>query len=245
VTLGEVQQQAIGTTPRPVVAGRRAWGIAASVFVVVVTGGILIGTLSQPVPSASSTTEPAPALGGPILPPVELGVDHLWPPEPTSLSAPDLATLFVVETLGWDSSGSTQPPNQDPDGPLWSRLGQPGVEELVDVITTPTPSGPAISQVGPPWFTSIQISALTPGGTRIHLLRIGDDVTGEVTALLWDGTYIVVSKTIHVGIVDSTFVDLPDVRPEDVRSVLIRYVDTDGKVIAANGAGALSLSSDS
>lgn len=259
ISLDEVQGQQPTATSR---TRRSPLLLGAAVFVVVVVAGVALGELSRPDVSSPSSTEPDVSLGGPVLLPAELGFDHLWPTDPAGLTPAELGEAFAAETLGWASPAASEfvvldqgdvetdgtPHVGTPAPPLGemsrARVQQPGVEELVDVITRRTEDGYVITDVGPPWFVGVQISPLEPGGTRIHLLGIGDDVTGEVTILLWDGTYIVVSKTIYVGIVDSRFVDLPDVRPEDVRSVLIRYVGTDGNVIAANGAGALSVSSE-
>jgi len=259
ISLAEVQGQQPTASSR---TRRSPLLLGAAVFVVVVVAGVALGELNRPDVSAPSSTEPDVPLGGPVLPPAELGFDHLWPTDPVGLMPAELGEVFAAETLRWASpaasefavldqgdvetdgtphAGTAAPPLDEMSR---ARVHQPGVEELVDVITRRTEDGYVITDVGPPWFVGVQIFPSGPGGTRIHLLRIGDDVTGEVTALLRDGTYIVVSKTISVGIVDSTFVDLPDVRPEDVRSVLIRYVDAEGNVIAANGAGALSVSSD-
>jgi len=241
VTLEEIQQQAVESIS-PLIARRRPWGIATAIFLLVVVGGVLFNIMSRPSTFAPSSTEPAAALSGPVLPPVQLGFDQLWPPRPTGSSVEVLAQQFAVDVLEWDSTAITEF-ELDPEETPRVHIHQQGVEELVDAIFSSKNSGTVITEVGPPWFMGVQVSPLDPDGTRIHLLRIGDDVNSEVTVLLSDGAYVVVSKTIDLGVIDSTFVDLPDVPPEEVRSVLIRYVDEDGKVIAANGAGALSVSS--
>lgn len=258
VTLEEVQQQ-VARPRRSPPSPRSPLILTAAVFVLVLIGGLVIDQLSRSSPGPT----PDGTLGGPILPPVQLAADHLWPTDPSELSPVELGEAFAAQALGWNSPGggdftaANQRGEFEPDGsprlrgPQIAidelsrvRIGQPGDdEELLDLIVGPIEEGQIITQVGTPWFLGVMISPLDSEGTRITLLRIGDDVTGEVTVLLSDGTYVVVSAGIELGVVDSTFVDLLTVRPETVRSVLIRYVDETGTVIAANGASGLRVSS--
>lgn len=258
VTVEEVQQQAVGTRPRTS-SPRHPLALTAAVFLVVLIGGLVIDQLTR------SSSEPTPdgTLGGPILPEVQLAPDHLWPIDPSVLSPIELGVDFAAQVLDWNSPSGGAFPAANQRGEFQTdgsprlrgpeiaiedlsrvRIGQPGDdEELLDLIIGPIEDGQIVTEVGPPWFMGVLIAPLDPEGTRITLLRIGDDVTGEVTVLLSDGTKVVVSARIELGVVDSTFVDLPMVRPDSVRSVLIRYVDENGNVIAANGGSGLVVSS--
>ena len=242
VTLQEVQQQTLREVPRHV-KPRRPLVTAAVAFVVVVLGGLLIGLVAQSSESEPAAPSPDETDSTSVLFPVSLGVDHLWPETAAQLSPVDLAEVFVAEALGWESAGGTQFSDSVPGGPVWVRVQQSGVEELVDVLTVPSSDGGwVVVEVGTPWFRGVDVSA-DSGGTRVSLLRLPGNVRGEVTVRLLDGRHVVAWATIEIGVSDSAYVILPDVSPESVTSILIRYVNTDGTVIAANGSSSLSLTS--
>lgn len=218
--------------------------VAAVVFVVAGIAAFLapsappeipLGTVPSTTLAEDSTTTGSTA-GPSSLPSITLGSDQVWPQTPSRLSPVDLAVLFAQETLGWDAARGTEFSDAVPNGPAWVRIGQPGVDELVDVLTVPSSDGGRIIvEVGPPWERGVTTAAGGGGGITVDLLRIASATQGEVTLRLADGQHVVGSTRIDLTSRDAIRVVFPDVDLETVRSALVRYVDSNGNVIAANG----------
>jgi hypothetical protein len=196
----------------------------------------------------SSATETSSQENGAILFPVTLGVDQLWPESPSNLSPTALAVEFLNETLGWTLVASEEAPISEylhSAGERWLRLNQSGIHEPADILLTPASGGGlVITEVGIPWAVGVDASALDSGGTRVRLLRIADSAKGEVTMRLSDGRQVVGSTTPDLTSSSPVEVVFPDADPALVRSILIRYVNDEGTVIALNGASGLDLASE-
>lgn len=167
----------------------------------------------------------------------ELGIGHLWPPQPMKASPVDLSVRFVEETLGWDNAGGSLFSDSDPAAEARVRVKQTGVSELVDVISVPSGDGRVVVEVGPPWAMGADVHSSQDGGTIVSLLSIGDGIVGQATLQLQSGGVVSASSTIRVGASEPAQVVFPEVDPVSVSSVLIRYFDSNGDVIAANGDG--------
>lgn len=221
---------------------RSGWMYAvAAAAVVILLGAISFWalphdpTLTNNPADTADTKDPPPGVSA--LPPVTLGVEHVWPETPSSLSSVQLAELFAQEALGWDSAGATEFSDAVPDGPAWLHIRQPGVDELVDVLTLPsTEGGRVIVEVGTPWKRGVDLRVLDGGGVSITLLRIVEADSGQVVLRLADGTQEARSTAIDLSTTAPIRVEFPNVSPETIGSILVRYVNGDGTVVAASGA---------
>lgn len=223
---------------------RSSWLYAAgAAAVVVLLGAISFWALprdsdpSNNPPAATVDTTSLPP-GVSALPPVTLGVRHVWPETPSGLSSVELAELFANEVLGWNSAGATEFSDAVPNGPAWLHIRQPGVEELVDVLTVPSEDGAGrvIVEAGTPWARGVDLRPLEGGGVSITLLRIVEADAGEVVLRLSDGTQVAGSTPIDLSTTAPVRVEFPEVSLDEIGSILIRYVNRDGTVVAAAGA---------
>lgn len=221
--------------------GVRAGLIALIVVFAIFTPLLLVMTSDRAGSPATDTSSPDAA----ILFPVELGVDQLWPATPSNLEPTALAFQFLNEAIGWTLTYQGEvrvAENLHSAGKTWLRLNQEGIHEPADILLTPVGDGElVITQVGIPWAVGVDASALDTGGTRVGLLRIVNAVADEVTMRLSDGRQIVASTHPVLSSSRPLGIDFPDIDPALVRSILIRYVDEEGEVVAQNGASGLDL----
>lgn len=211
------------------------WVMAASTC----PGSFPAGAIEQGAPDLGGGSTSPPTSGSEVsgLPPILLGASHLWPEEPFVGQPSDVAAAFAAEVLGWDSPSVNADPRADPTGDVWVRIAQEGVAELVDVLTVPAPTGGrTLSQIGVPWAKGVSVDTLGTGqpGSRIGLIRVRDAQVAEVAIRLGDGSQVIVmADREDIG---SGWLEVPGIPdPREIRSVLIRYLDAENRVIAATG----------
>ncbi len=169
--------------------------------------------------------------------PVLLGENHVWPEGPRAGQPTEIATAFAVEVLGWETPSARGDPRADPSGPVWVRLSQEGIAALVDVLTVPAAGGGRVLvQIGVPWAKGIDLGMIEQGrpGSTISLIRVAGAETAELTIRLGSGSQVVVTADRNdIGNGRLEVRDISD--PAEIASVLIRYVDSENRVIAATG----------
>lgn len=164
--------------------------------------------------------------------PVEIGIAYVWPDGGWPGSAADVATAFATEVLGWPDVTPVPDLQADPDGPVWVRLLAPNRQEL-SMLTVPLAAGDrAVLQIGTP--PSIELSAAGDGdGPWIALRPLLGAVTADVSIRLLDEPDAI-GWRLDAAELDGR-VDQPDLDPRLIATVLVRYRDAAGAVIAAAG----------
>lgn len=238
--------EAVGPAGRRAPAWQRPWFVVvmAAVVVLVAVGGgaLLIGGAGDGAPTTPSQLgTPATAVLDPSGPAeVLLGDEHVWPKTPRPGTPFDIAEAFASEVLGWDDSLIYVDPDADPSGPVWVRLDPRfDVVELVDLLAIPHPDGGrVIAEVGTPWAHGASVFP-APGqvsGSSVGLLRVRTAATAEVNVRLTDGRQVVVAADMGRDGVIVNRVDIPEITdPASIASVLVRYLDEAGAVVAVSG----------
>jgi len=227
----DVAHQPVPATPTrqrsgrvPLLVATAVAAVAAVVFVATLTSGDETEVATEPRATASAG--------------VALGSSQLWPPTARHATPAEVANAFAREVLGWQPAGASVFEDGDATGPVWVRLVQPGVVELVDVLTVPDTDGNrVIIELGPPWALGMSVESIAPGeeGSRIGLIRVAGATEAQLNLLLDSGGTEPITATnldIQAGRIDvATIAD-----PATIRSVLVLYRDDRGQVIAATGA---------
>ena len=210
----------------PATRARSSWRIAAVAAVAVAV--ILAVPLALLDQRDGETTAPV------SLTPVELGADHVWPDMPREGSPVDLAAAFAGEVLGWVDATTTAFGQADPTGPIWVRIEAPGRPNL-EVLTAPTPSGGrVVIQVGSP----LSIGADDPDDPEAWwiALQYVDGATSADASIRPVGREQTVMVDVGPAEIKAgrfELLDAVDIR--SIGSLLVRYRDAAGNVIAASG----------
>ncbi len=204
--------------------------------------------------------QPSDELTSPSAPLVLLGIGHVWPDSPMEGTPTEVARAFASEALGWKDVIAEEDPPGDPTGPVWVRLENTGAVEHVKVLTVPSPDGGrSIFQVATESIAGgPNVGAREPGspGTIITVIA----APGAIRANVSVRTSAIDQISIDVDFAESmqapeppaTTLGAGDSRPAlptggsvsvdigvddplQVSSVLVRYLDQDGRVISAVG----------
>lgn len=222
-----------------------AWAAAAA-FALVLGIGLFVGWLLLPGSSDVADTDAAFTEPGPVA--LSAG-DVLWPAQDMTGTPTSVAEAFAVEVLGWNRAAATETergpcltfPSQNTEScPLDATtvtLAQEGVDPLQLVLYTIGQSDTgelwAVAQVGSGYTVDLLESIDT--GARIPLPGVEGAVQADITMRLADAdnpVEVTAALTdLEAGYVDTDLVSNPD----QVLSVLIRYSDADGHVVAAAG----------
>jgi len=220
-------QEPIPGAPRP----RRNWrpALVAAVAAMLVIVGTLV-LFAQPGVSPSAS---APETSD--LPPVSLGETHVWPERSRQGQPSELAVAFAKEVLGWQSPAAWPEAQVEASGPVWVRLSQEGVGVPLDVLAVPaSDGGRVLAEVRVAWGPTTSTRALSPDqpGSVIVLVGVSGAETAEVTMRLSGGRQIVL--TADRSDIENGRFEVPDVSdPQEIRTVLIRWIDRENRVIAA------------
>ena len=194
-------------------------------------------------------------------PPIVLGDGHVWPERPMEGDPVEVALAFASEVLGWSDAIATEDPPGDPAGPVWVRLAHELAIEPVMVLVGPVAGeGRALFQVSSGPALSIAIGVIEPGqpGTRLTVPVLSSAVSAEATLRVGDGEHLTVTADLTGGADatevtlhsssnitvatdrteaagSATHVEIPLDDPWEVRSVLVRYLDSDGRTVGAVG----------
>jgi hypothetical protein len=172
----------------------------------------------------------------------------------------EVATAFASEALGWTGAIAEEDPPGDPTGPVWVRLKHPTAVEYLKVLTVPSlDGGRSIFQIGTESIAGgPNVGAREPGspGTIITIVA----APGAVRANLSVRTVTTDQISVDVEFAESTqapelpvttlgegssgsalptggsvAVDIGVDDPLEVASVLVRYLDNNGRIIGAVG----------
>lgn len=225
-----------------------AWAAAAA-FALVLGIGLFVGWLLLPGSSDvvdTGPTNPAFTATGPV----DLSEgDVLWPANDMAGTPASVAEAFAVEVLGWSRADATETergtcltfPGRGtefcPTNATTVTLAQDGVDPLELVLVTIGISDPdelwAVAQVGSGY--TADLLETVDAGARIPLPKVEEAVQADITMRLADVNELVEVRAaladLNAGYLDTSLVS----DPEQVLSVLIRYRDTNGHVLAAAG----------
>ena len=175
-----------------------------------------------------------PDSSGVGLRPIDLGSSYIWPEQPGSSSPEALGAAFAVEVLGWDKATVERLPGDDPAGPVWVQVNQPG-REPIDMLTAPHLGlGRVLHQVGMPPTVGPAVPGET-GSTRIGLIQPSGATHAQVTVRVrGSDTEVVLSADatdLARQYVETS--EIPD--SSNIVTVIIRYLDNNGDVLTATG----------
>jgi hypothetical protein len=206
-------------------AERPAWrrfGLAAAVLLLVagLAGALAIADRGRPESSTSSdspTTTEVPTSA-------ESLVQFVWPaPAGGYASLNELVGAFTTGVMRWtafDLVGDVDGQQQ----PQAFTLTNSSLNAEIAAIAVPSPAGWGFVQIG----EGISASVGDDGNLSLEFLTTEAVVSSLVTVRLADGTSI--DKTVDTG-----RVELPDIRPEQLVSVLVVGDDAEGNAITAAG----------
>ncbi len=213
-----------GCNWRPVLVGA-----VAAMLVTVGTLVLFARVGASPSASAPETSD---------LPPVSLGETHVWPETSRQGQPSELVVAFAKEVLGWQSPAAWPEAQVEASEPVWVRLSPERVGVPLDVLTVPAPDGGRVlAEVRVAWGSTTKIRALSPDqpGSVIVLVGVGGAETAEVTMRLTGGRQIVL--TADRSDIGNGRLEVPDVSdPQEIRTVLIRWIDGENRVIAATSS---------
>ncbi len=216
---------------RRVVARVGAVASGVAVFVAVV-GLTLMVTRTDSTPDVTdSTATSMPATDSAVT----LGVGHVWPERPRTLTPVDLGAAFASEVLGWDNVSVTSDPGVELSGPVWVTINhQDTSSELAGlfVLTVPVDGGRVAIQIGNGELSVTSEDTEGSGTVQIRPARVPLAVTLEALVRIEDSDELV---HLEADAADLIELGVSTADASTVQTVLILYRDGDGQVIDAVG----------
>jgi hypothetical protein len=199
---------------------RVAVAAAAAVLIVAAIPFWILGPGRDPAPASTRV-------------PVEIGIEYVWPDGGWPGTAADVAVAFATQVLGWPQVTPVPDPQADPDGPVWVRLLVPGGSEL-SVLTVPRSADTReVLQIGAPPEIWLSEAGAVDDGPWLALRMVEGAATADVSIRLL-GVRDAVGFRLDAAELDGQ-VDLPAIDGRLIATVLVRYRDVAGTVIAATG----------